>query len=794
MLASRRLGERRRKWGERLVSRIRWVAALVPVAMLLGASPAFGASANVTIFDGKVTAIYEAGSGEVNNVVATGNGNGVTFSDPGIPVSAGTNCASGGPSAVTCRYSSPIERIRVDVEDGADSATNNTALSSTMFGGEVLDSKHDVLTGGSVRDVLLGGNGNDSITGNGGNDELHGEGNNDTLYGNAGNDDMTGDDQGDPQGNNALYGGDGSDTMVSSQPLTGFNQTLSGGAGNDYMYGASGADSLNGGSGVDLLNPQYDQENDVLTGGPDADIADYLSNNPGYAVEVSLDNVANDGVKLNNHDNVKSDIETVWGGPADDELNGTTGAQNLDGFGGADLLDGKTGPDVLYGGAGIDTATYSQRVVPVTAKLDGIANDGVAAENDNVQTDVENLIGGQHDDTLVGDSGKNQLFGGDGGDQLNGLGGDDTLNGEGSNDTFIANAGADDMNGGVGLDTADYSARAVAQNITLDDQPNDGSTAEGDNVRAEQVFGGSGPDQITGDADGNFLEGRGGADTVDGAGGVDFLNGGNAADTVQGGDGDDVITNGTSSDGADTVIGGPGSDLSNYQGRTNQVNVSLDNVADDGEAGENDDVRMTVEKVFGGSGPDVLNGSSADNLLGGGGGGDTLAAGAGDDTLKGNAGTDTMFGGDDNDTLQGGTEADSMGGGPGIDKADYSDAGTGINVTIDDVANDGIPAEGDNVASTIENVLGGRFDDTVQGDADPNGLVGGLGADTLKGAPGPDLITGGSGMDNLVGGAGADELHALDGTQDVLFCGTEVDSYAADGIDAVGNDCENAIP
>jgi Ca2+-binding RTX toxin-like protein len=275
---------------------------------------------------------------------------------------------------------------------------------------------------------------------------------------------------------------------------------------------------------------------------------------------------------------------------------------------------------------------------------------------------------------------------------------------------------------------------------------------------------------------------------------VDFLDGGNGVDTIQGGDGDDVIANGTAPDGADTVIGGPGNDLSNYQGRTNPVNVSLDNVANDGEAGENDDVRTSVEKVFGGAGADGLSGSAFDNVLQGGGSADTIAGSAGNDTLRGNAGDDSLFGGDDNDVLQGGTGADSMAGGPGMDKADYSDAPTGIDVTIDDVANDGTPAEGDNVKTTIENVLGGRFNDTVLGDVDANGLSGGLGADVLKGAGGGDTIAGGSGPDDLRGGAGPDELHAVDGTADSLLCGTEVDSYAADGMDTVAPDCENALP
>ena len=775
--------------------RIRWIAAVPSFVALLAAAPAFGASANVTNFNNKVTAIYEAGSGEVNHVVVSGSASGVTFTDPGITISEGTGCTSSGIGTITCRSASPIEQLRVDVEDGADSATNNTSLPSTMFGGEALDNNHDVLKGGSGPDVLLGGNGNDTLSGNGGNDEVRGEGNSDTLFGNDGKDLVIGDDLGDPSGANTLSGGTGGDTLISSKEMgNGFGQNVSGGDGTDFLYGASGPDTLSGGAGVDLLSPGFDGQPDVLNGGADNDIADYLSNNTSSAIQVTLDNVANDGVKLNNTDNVKSDIETVWGGPLDDSLTGTSGAQTLNGFGGNDTLDGATGPDLLFGGGGVDRVTYASRVTQVTATIDGAANDGVAGENDNVETDVENLTGGQHDDTLAGDGDKNQLDGGDGGDQLNGLGGDDTLNGEGSNDTFVANAGADTMNGGVGFDTADYSGRAAPQNVSLDSQANDGSAGEKDNVDVERVFGGTGPDQLTGDANGNSLEGRGNADTVSGGGGVDVLDGGNGVDTIQGGDGGDIITNGAAADGADSVAGGPGIDLSNYATRMNPVKVSLDDVANDGQVGENDDVKSSVEKVFGGSAADVLTGSAADNVLAGGGAGDTIAGGPGDDILNGNAGTDAMFGGDNNDTLQGGAGADAMGGGPGVDKADYSDALTGIDVTLDDVANDGAPAEGDNVGTTIENVLGGRFNDTIQGDGDANGLVGGLGADTLKGAPGPDVITGGSGMDILVGGAGADQLHAVDGTQDTLLCGPEVDSYAADGTDLVGNDCENALP
>jgi Ca2+-binding RTX toxin-like protein len=777
--------------------RIRWIPAVAPLVALLGATPAFGASANVTNFNNKVTAIYQAGAGEVNHVTATVSGGAVTFTDPGMNMAAGNGCTTPGTDTITCRNDPPIEAIRISLGEEADWAKNDSSLPSSIFGGQLPGDLGDTIYGGSGPDFLTGHRGNDTIYGNGQNDEIHGGSEGDTLYGNSGNDDITGDDDGDSKGSNTLSGGTGNDTLVSSEfQQGGFAQTVNGGDGNDLIEGAGGADTLNGGNGIDRLNPSEDNDADVVTGGADKDTVDYFSNNSNWAVQVSLDNIANDGPKaLTKNDNVKSDIEVVWGSPFDDLLVGTSGPQTLIGFGADDIVDGGTGADLLTGGGGTDTATYASRATKVTATIDGVANDGVVGENDNVKTDIENLVGGQHNDTLSGDGDTNKLDGGDGGDQLDGLGGDDTMNGGSSNDTFIAGVGADTMNGGSGIDTGDYSARVAPQSVTLDLLANDGSAGEGDLLNAEKVLGGSGPDVIVGNAESNFLEGRGDGDTISAAEGVDFIDGGNGVDTIGAGEGGDVITNGAAADGADTVAGGGGNDLSTYQDRANALQVSLDNVADDGETGENDDVRDTVEKVTGGAGPDVLLGSAADNFLSGGGDGDTISGAAGDDRVNGNAGVDTMFGGDNDDILQGGTGADSMGGGPGMDKADYSDALTGIDVTIDDVANDGIPAEGDNVMTTIENVLGGRFNDTIQGDGDPNGLAGGLGVDLLKGAGGGDTIAGGNGADDLRGNAGPDELHAAnDATADSLKCGTEVDTYAADAIDTVSPDCENALP
>ena len=71
--------------------------------------------------------------------------------------------------------------------------------------------------------------------------------------------------------------------------------------------------------------------------------------------------------------------------------------------------------------------TYASRTDPVTADIDGAADDGEASEGDNIATDVENLTGGTGADTLTGDGGANLLDGGTGADVLNGGGGTDTV-------------------------------------------------------------------------------------------------------------------------------------------------------------------------------------------------------------------------------------------------------------------------------------------------------------------------------------------------------------------------------
>jgi len=180
--------------------------------------------------------------------------------------------------------------------------------------------------------------------------------------------------------------------------------------------------------------------------------------------------------------------DVLIGCAGDDTLTGTGGADVLvDGFfncagGGNDTLDGGTGPDAIYGGPGTDTVTYASRSASVFVSLDGAANDGEAAEGDNVADDVENVTGGSGDDNITGSSaaniivggagndvllgersdsaqdpnytgsGNDSIFGGDGADAIGGGNGDNLLSGGNGDDSLYGGPGADSFDGGSGND------------------------------------------------------------------------------------------------------------------------------------------------------------------------------------------------------------------------------------------------------------------------------------------------------------------------------------------------------
>ena len=201
---------------------------------------------------------------------------------------------------------------------------------------------------------------------------------------------------------------------------------------------------------------------------------------------------------------------------------------------------------------------------------------------------------------------------------LNSRGGDDLIaHGASAAIPMRVNAGAgnDAVNGGPGLDS---------------------------------FFGGTGNDTLRGGDATDTIDGGVGDDVLDGGPGLnDELDGGPDNDRLLGGDGNlDALDGGT---GRDVLDGGPGiSDSVSYAGRSNSVNVDLDDLPSEanGEPTEGDTILGGIEDVIGGDGSDFIRGNAANN---------TLSGRDGNDIILGGTGKDNVLGNDDNDTLSGNT-------------------------------------------------------------------------------------------------------------------------------------------
>src|SRR5581483_2745152 len=144
---------------------------------------------------------------------------------------------------------------------------------------------------------------------------------------------------------------------------------------------------------------------------------------------------------------------------------------------------------------------------------------------------------------------------------VNGAGGDDTvtggdfndvIHGDAGNDVMISSPGADRFEGGVGSDTAKYTAEVDAVDVTLNGSTPVNLTLGGVNKDVlqdvENVWGGLGNDTLIGDGFANTFLGGAGADQLNGAGGNDILNGSVGNDMLIGGAGRDTMTGGAGFD------------------------------------------------------------------------------------------------------------------------------------------------------------------------------------------------------------------------------------------------------
>ena len=207
--------------------------------------------------------------------------------------------------------------------------------------------------------------------------------------------------------------------------------------------------------------------------------------------------------------------------------------------------------------------------------------------------------------------------------------------------------------------------------------------------------GGAGDDTIKATPDNRdvpqpetFLSGGIGNDTITGGNGADELHGGDGNDTIQAFEGPDEVYGEGGNDSvsagkeepeanaADRVDGGAGFDTiplidADYgRGFDDDVTVTVDGVANDGEAGEGDNV-IAVEKfsvsadhatVAGTEAADDIFVDANTSTIDGRGGNDRLVAYDGHDRIAGGAGNDYLEGGFGNDVLDGGPGVDQFNG------------------------------------------------------------------------------------------------------------------------------------
>jgi Ca2+-binding RTX toxin-like protein len=490
--------------------------------------------------------------------------------------------------------------------------------------------------------------------------------------------------------------------------------------------------------------------------------------------------------------------DTLTGLDGNDALFGGDGDDVLKGGIGNDFLDGGLGADTLDGGLGKDTATFSSATGSLSLSL-GYTTAQYTVLGYKTITSIENLIGSAYNDYLSGDgyanrlegrNGNDNLYGNAGNDALYGGNGDDYLSGGDDNDSLYGGANDDTLYGGYGADKLNGDAG------------DDKLYGEAGN---DQLNGGSGSDTLYGYSDDDTLHGNLGDDTLFGGDGKDLMYGDAGNDVLDGGYGDDRSYGGAGSDtfmvsyGADTFDGGSGSDTVSFANIYTNIAFSLASTTSWTYYTSASLSLRFVENIIGSYYSDSLTGNSGKNVIDGAAGNDILYGGAGDDTLIGGSGDGTLIGGvgtdfasfaaslvsvtvdlgagtaqatgEGNDTLEsiegligsglddqllgnaadnifiGGQGDDYINGRGGSDTASYSTSSAAVKVNLSVSGSQDTRGAGYDKLTSIENVTGSSYDDSLMGSAAKNYLSGGSGDDLLQGMKGDDTLDGGSGFD-----------------------------------------------
>lgn len=173
---------------------------------------------------------------------------------------------------------------------------------------------------------------------------------------------------------------------------------------------------------------------------------------------------------------------------------------------------------------------------------------------------------------------------------------------------------------------------------------------------------------------------------------------GSGNDYIEPGYGNHFITGGSGADGVSYAKFGIDMYITNHDGNWTGYRTSSGVTHEDKLAAD-------VEKMWGGSGNDVIFGNNAPNTLYGGAGNDMLFGLASGDYLSGDNGNDSMWGHEGDDYLVGGNGVDSMVGGRGSDIFYSRDGGSVDTIIGDNLWGVNVPATFDRVFGDVNDLL-----------------------------------------------------------------------------------------
>jgi Ca2+-binding RTX toxin-like protein len=690
---------------------------------------------------------------------------------------SGNDTFIGGGGTDTVFYEEDPAGINADLDTGlvTDGFVGTDQLSLIE---NVTGSRHD--------DHIRGDGSPNVLDGGGGEDELEGRGGNDTLIGggvSSGGGQDVADYRDAPTGvivnlsavtvlgvasNTAADGYSAVDTLVNIGAATGsaFNDTLIGGAGDEFFMGRAGNDSIVGGAGSDWIG--------------------YGDSPVGVAINLGAPSFSDGHGTLD----VASGIENISGSDFNDTLSGNSGNNFIQGQSGGDALIGLAGDDTLEGGVGLDMLTggagtdrFVYSVAPVAGNEDVITS--FESGTDKLHLDASQLtgfaVGGTLDPTafVTGtaalDANDRIIY--DSGDvfyDADGTGGaaqvkiftlsTGTLV---ASDIVVFSAAAGEILWSALANGAHVAFAAGAHQLVFDDPAIsaadvlldfDGASTTSFTYRGKTVFldnftpyefsGGNSGDPIVNNirfADGSLLRvgdnafgaaSDDGPNTVTGGAGDDQLIGAGGNDSISGFDGNDLFPIvGAASNGVygnDTINGGSGGQdrVVFADGHLSGVVVNLGNESVNGSAIGNETPASTltligIEAASGTQHADTFNANSGTQLNGlrgditqrfeGRGGSDTINGASGDgrntfiEYRSDPTGVVVVLGGSPSTSVVGGTARDGYG-------------------NIDNFSN-------------VDGVVGSQFADTLVGGSNSAGINGGR-REIFEGLAGNDLIDG----------------------------------------------------